>query len=68
MAKEVFFAILRENGELRKRTGRAAHLYTTEKTAVKFATRDGDTVVRLTLDRNEQPVFIRTLKLDPNAN
>ncbi len=66
---KVMFAILTAAGNL-KCTGRskgAGGLYVKAGTAQNHANADGDTVVRATIDLDQEPVFIRRKKVNPDG-
>ncbi len=69
--KIVYYAVFTHDGtpkrRVRKKGGadRPASLYTTETAAKRVATKQGDTVVRLVFNPDEEPLFIRTVRYKP---
>ena len=68
MAIKTFFAIMDITGNLKRRQGvKAGSLYETQREAVKQAIKEGDSVVRMQLNTDIYPVFIRGLKVEDDA-
>ncbi len=62
MSVEVVFAVLRADGQI-KRRGSNNGLYISEKAAIRWATTEGDSVVRAVIDLECEPTYIFKAKL-----
>jgi len=66
VAIKTFYAIIDITGNIKRRRGtKAGSLYETQREAVKQAIKGGDAVVRVQLNTDVEPVFIRGLVLKP---
>lgn len=62
-----YYGVVTRDGKLKNRSDRGGmfHVYARRKTAEKYATSTGDTVVELTWDTDKEPLFIRKTKVEP---